>query len=79
MKVGSTRDPLLEEYAAGGKAFTRCGETVFDPPCRIRRVVDFISGRCPFSNEEDCRDCISNDFDDVCIRCLINADFYGMA
>ncbi len=54
-------------------------ETAFAPPCEIVDLVKFVNGICPFSGYEDCRDCISNEFDAECIWRLCNLDRFGLA
>jgi len=51
----------------------------FAPPCEIVDLVKFVDGVCPFSGHEDCRDCISNEFDAECIWQLCNSDRFGLA
>jgi hypothetical protein len=49
------------------------------PPCEISLVIRFVEGKCPYSGETDCRDCISNEFDAECVRFLCDTDSFGHA
>jgi hypothetical protein len=53
----------------------RVGDQVLLPPCRLSDVVVFVDGKCPYSGESDCRDCISNEFELECVNTLRCSDF----
>lgn len=50
---------------------------VKDPPCGLSAYVQFVSNLCPFSGEASCTECVSTEFDETCIRCLIGAKRFG--
>lgn len=47
---------------------------VYYPPCELVPWVNFTGGVCPFSNCTDCKDCISNDHDMLCVEWLRDSD-----
>jgi len=53
---------------------------VDNPPCDIAKRVIFVDGICPISRCTECSECITNDFDALCVWSLTNdPETFGQA
>ncbi len=49
-----------------------------DPPCELKRFVEFAEGICPYSNLSSCEECVQSEWDLWAIRYLRDSREFGV-